>query len=334
MEKKNLYRFYPLPDFTELPKTIRSKMESGENLDSFFNNNTDYNSLCSATKKLFSLYNLIFHRKIHLSNISTFNDPTESIFYIEKELAESLGFAIKTENLIVNTPNDKVVHLDIAKDFVSKCMGIACFTKKMDSPVMWGTVYGNNHNSICVKFKAKSESLVEALNEEPTQDSSKRNLFINWADGNVLAEHSIWGNMVYAPDINENGEGIDWLTQEHYKNKTLPHYNNYDINYRMRVTPIASVLYDRLFRKHIDWQPESEIRYINKGVQGDVIVSNDLDTESSLNDLEISGIIFGENVDESLKKYFSSRLRDSDMSIEKAVIWPAKRSMGVMAFED
>lgn len=139
MKDKHLYRFYPLPHFDELPESIKTKIELGKDLNDIFNSETSYELLSSAAQKLYSLYNLVIHKQLHLANITTFNDPTESIIDMQKEVAKYLNLDVTDNHYIVSNKKMKLARIDVGKEFVSKQFGIACFTTRVES--QWGQVW-------------------------------------------------------------------------------------------------------------------------------------------------------------------------------------------------
>jgi hypothetical protein len=325
---KYLYRFYPLPSFDELSGEIQNLIKSKSSLDHIFNDDTEYSSLSSADAKLFSLYNLLLNKKLYLADIAKFNDPSESIIDMQREVTQALGLNIADNHFKKYTDGMELVRINIADKFLSNTIGIACFTENMHSPVMWGTTYGNNHNAICVKFEVHSKRLMEILQEEPTPNPEERTIDTTWPNGNLTREYSTWGRIVYESDVNKNNESIAAIFTDYFREEILPKYIASKEDYKKRVGLFHSIIQDRLFRKHIDWQPEREVRYINSGTTGNISISpNTGSSNNILNDLDIAGIIYGANVDLNFHKYFCSLLESSSMLFEKAIIPHARRSM-------
>ena len=101
-------------------------------------------------------------------------------------------------------------------DIIQKEYGIACFTKSMQSPVMWSTCYGNDHNSICVKFEILSERLLAIYKEPKANNKTEQIIDLFCADSNNLKDYNMWGNIAYSHDYDSAGNPNEYLDTTYF----------------------------------------------------------------------------------------------------------------------
>tara|TARA_B100001996_G_C18585313_1_gene563947 strand:+ start:110 stop:1114 length:1005 start_codon:yes stop_codon:yes gene_type:complete len=298
-----VYKFYPMPDLLE--EEIISSISNGKTLEDIGREiirkhprDNTYETLSLSYKSLYSLFYLLIKKKIWLSDISKFNDMTETNILSSLKAFNKISpdQNIPKEKINKSTFNDsgkefKTLTLNTS-EYLSDWGGIS-FTSSLSSPMMWGTCYGNDHNSICIEYKADQEVInsYDAQSHYIIPFSAKEEFIYNFMGKVVYQTPKEAGNL--SDLMIETAEScMEELQRSPIINRI---FNN---------SPFLYFLIRWLFTKHIDWAYEHEFRVIVNKKPNHILLSS-LKCRSHNDPLfDIEKIILGQKVDPNIKTLF------------------------------
>ena len=124
--------------------------------------------------------NALENQRLYLSKPSDFNDPTESMAFIDTDLLVKLAL-----NLPSDTENLDFSDEDLLDDYITKRtelmntglsyiqanrkrVKICCLSETIDSPLMWSH-YADKHKGFAIRYKTKNIKIPECDNCEETK---------------------------------------------------------------------------------------------------------------------------------------------------------------------